>query len=254
MTVDWHIHKAAIWRPRTHTLRAVTHIDTIGLEDLKQIDVQKRLLLENTVNFVNGAAVNNVLMWGARGTGKSSLVKALLNKFADRGLRIVEVDRDDLVDLAEIVDEIRELSYRFIIFCDDLSFAEGETSYKALKSVLDGSIESPPDNIALYATSNRRHLLPEHSSDNQDVAIVNGELHYGDLVEEKLSLADRFGLWVSFYPFSWEEYFGLIDHYFAEYKGDMLAVREEARQFALSRATHSGRTAKQFYKHFMAAL
>lgn len=253
MRVDWHIHRAAIWRSRTQTLRAVTHIDTIELDDLKQIDVQKRHLLENTLNFVNGATVNNVLMWGARGTGKSSLVKALLNKYAEWGLRVVEVDKDDLVDLPEIVDEIRDLPYRFILFCDDLSFSEGETSYKALKSVLEGSIESPPENVVLYATSNRRHLIPEHARDNDDVAIVNGELHYGDVVEEKLSLADRFGLWVSFYPFSWDEYFALIDHYFEDVPGDKAAIREQARQFALLRATHSGRTAKQFYKQFMAA-
>ena len=217
------------------------------MDDLLAIDLQKQRLIENTERFLEGKTANNVLLWGARGTGKSSLIKALLNNYREQGLRVIEIDKNELVDLPEIVDEVRDVAKRFIVFCDDLSFAEGEQSYKALKSVMEGSIELPPENVIIYATSNRRHLLPEKTSDNRQTQLVDGELHYGDSVEETLSLADRFGLWLSFYPLSWEAYFDIIDSLFKDSGEDAKALHEAARQFAISRASHSGRTAKQFY-------
>ena len=246
MSIDWKVIPAAIWRSRRGLLRPVKQLDPIRLHELLSIDDQKQKLIANTEAFLGGGSANNVLLWGSRGTGKSSLIKALLNDYFDRGLRVIEVDKNELVDLPEIVDDIRELEQRFIVFCDDLSFAEGEQSYKALKSVLEGSIELPPDNVIIYATSNRRHLLPEKLADNKQTRLVEGELHHGDTVEETLSLADRFGLWLSFYPLSWEDYFNIIDNYFANYEGDRKALHEAGRQFALRRASHSGRTAKQF--------
>lgn len=247
MSIDWNSVPAAIWRSRRSVLRPVSELDPIRLDQLLGIDVQKRKLVHNTERFLKGMSANNALLWGSRGTGKSSLIKALLNRYFEDGLRVIEVDKDDLVDLPEIVDDVRELSFRFILFCDDLSFAEGENTYKAMKSVLEGSIERPPENIVIYATSNRRHLMPEGKSDNALTEIVGGELHYGDSVEEKLSLADRFGLWLSFHPINWDEYFKLVDSYFQGYSGDRKALHEAARQFALLRASHSGRTAKQFF-------
>lgn len=247
MTIDWNQTPAAIWRSRRETLRPVNALDPIRLDQLLGVDSQKQKLIDNTERFLQGLSANNALLWGSRGTGKSSLIKALLNQYYKKGLRIIEVDKDDLVDLPEIVDDIREQPQRFILFCDDLSFGEGENTYKAMKSVLEGSIERPPENIVIYATSNRRHLMPESKSDNKLTEIVAGELHYGDSVEEKLSLADRFGLWLSFYPINWDEYFRLVDSYFSGYSGDRKALHEAARQFALLRASHSGRTAKQFF-------
>ena len=247
MIIDWTTTPAAIWRSRRGMLRPVKHLDPIRLNQLLAIDDQKQQLVTNTERFLARITANNALLWGARGTGKSSLIKALLNDYFDQGLRIIEVDKNELVDLPEIVDDIRDLPQRFVVFCDDLSFAEGEQSYKALKSVLEGSIELPPDNVIIYATSNRRHLLPEKLTDNQQTHIVGGELHHGDSVEETLSLADRFGLWLSFYPLPWEDYFDIVDNYFVDYDGDQKQLHEAARQFALLRASHSGRTAKQFH-------
>lgn len=247
MSIDWSQTPAAVWRARRAALRPVKSLDPITLDQLLGIDAQKEQLVRNTERFLKGKSANNALLWGSRGTGKSSLMKALLNRYFDQGLRVIEVDKGDLLDLPEIVDDIRELSQRFVIFCDDLSFAEGEHTYKAMKSVLEGSIERPPENIVIYATSNRRHLMPEQQSDNAATEIVSGELHYGDSVEEKLSLADRFGLWLSFYPIDWNEYFTLVDSFFPDYAGDRKTLHEAARQFALGRASHSGRTARQFY-------
>ncbi|MAT52459.1 MAG: ATPase [Porticoccaceae bacterium] len=245
--IDWNETHAAVWRRRNGTLRPVRRIDHVQLDDLLGIDRQKRALVANTERFLHRQPANNVLLWGSRGTGKSSLIKALLNAYANQGLRVIEIDKDDLVDLPEIVDDIRELSHRFIIFCDDLSFEEGETTYKHLKSVLEGSIELPPENVLVYATSNRRHLIPERQSENQDVKIVDGELHYGDTVEEKLSLADRFGLWLSFYPCTTGQYLAIVDTLFSQYQGDRSELHGKAKQFAMERASKSGRTAKQFF-------
>jgi len=248
MTIDWHSTLAAIWRPRSGHLRPVRRLDPVRLGDLLGVEAQKQALATNTERFLAGKPANNALLWGSRGTGKSSLIKALLNDYSGQGLRVIEIDKDDLVDLPEIVDDIREQPQRFVIFCDDLSFEEGETSYKHLKSVLEGSIELPPENILIYATSNRRHLIPERQSDNAGVAIVDGELHYGDSIEEKLSLADRFGLWLSFYPPSLKQYLAIVDHLFADYSGDREQLHLKARQFAQTRASRSGRAARQFYQ------
>jgi hypothetical protein len=245
--VDWTSSIAAIWRPKAGYLRPVKRIDPVALDQLLGIDDQKAAMVENTKTFLAGKSANNALLWGSRGTGKSSLIKALLNEFADIGLRLIEIDKDDLVDLPEIVDDIQELPYKFIVFCDDLSFEEGENSYKHLKSVLEGSIELPPENVLVYATSNRRHLMPEYKAENQDVKLVDGELHYTDVIEEKLSLADRFGLWLSFYPSDLRQYFALVDALFPDYE-DREELHRLARQFSMVRGSRSGRTAKQFYQ------
>jgi hypothetical protein len=251
MTIDWNKTLAAVWRPRKAYLRAIEHIDRTALDQLIGIDVQKRELLNNTQRFIDGAGANNALLWGSRGTGKSSLVKAVLNHFENQGLRLIQVDRNDLTELPEIVDEIRGLTQRFIVFCDDLTFDTGEASYRALKTVLDGSIEAPPTNVLVYATSNRRHLLPEFMSENQEARMVGEDLHLGDTTEEKLALSDRFGLWLSFYPVNWQGYLDIVDSYFPDYTGDRDALHEAAKQFAMVRGgTKSGRTAKQFFKAY----
>lgn len=248
--IDWNTTFAAIWRQRKEYLRPVRQLDSIRLDSLLGIDAQKQQLIENTERFLSGKPANNALLWGSRGTGKSSLIKALLNEYKDRGLRIIEVDKQDLIYLPEIVDDIREQSHRFIIYCDDLSFEAGETRYKALKSVLEGSIELPPENVLLYATSNRRHLLPEQMRDNLDTKIVDGEVHYSDAVEEKISLSDRFGLCLSFYPNKTEAYLNIVDSYFGDFEGDRKALHQAALDFARIRAVKSGRTAKQFYNTY----
>ena len=247
--VNWRRDTAAIWRARTETLRPVRHLDPVRLADLLGVETQKAQLVDNTERFLAGRPCNHVLLWGSRGTGKSSLVKAVLNEYAEQGLRLIEVDKDDLLVLPEIVDDIRERSQRFIIYCDDLSFGEGENQYKHLKSVLEGSIELPPDNVCLYATSNRRHLMPEYERENQATRVVDGEIHHGETVEEKLSLADRFGLCLSFYPVSEAQYFAMVDHLFPE-----VSDREElhvfARRFAIDKGVRSGRTARQFHSQY----
>ncbi|MES2663845.1 MAG: ATP-binding protein [Pseudomonadota bacterium] len=251
-TFDWQTEWAAIWRPTTKHLRAVQRLDSIQLSDLLGIDLQKRALIKNTERFLKGEPAQHALLWGSRGTGKSSLIKALLNQYASEGLRVIEIDKDHLQDLLDIVDELSFLPQHFIVFCDDLSFEDGETTYKQLKSVLEGSIELPPENILIYATSNRRHLISEYASDNKDTRIINGALHHADIVEEKLSLSDRFGLWLSFYPNSQLEYLEIVDHLFANYSGDREELHLKAKQFAMMRASRSGRTARQFYRDFSA--
>jgi uncharacterized protein len=250
MNIDWNIIKAAVWRPRKEYLRPVQQIDPIRLSDLLGIDRQKEYLQRNTERFLDDQPANNVLLWGARGTGKSSLIKAILNYYHNRGLRLIQVDKHDLVELPEIVDEIRDLPQRFIVFCDDLSFEAGEPGYKALKSVLEGSVELPPDNVLIYATSNRRHLIPEYQEENQAAKRIETEIHYPESVEEKISLSDRFGLWLSFYPINQDEYLSIVDHYFADYRGDRAALHTAAKQFALLRGGRSGRVARQFYNDY----
>ena len=245
-TFDWNQHVAAIWRRRTETLRAVRHRDPVQLSDLLGVDEQKARLVRNTERFLRGEPSNHALLWGSRGTGKSSLVKALLNEYQPRGLRAIEVDRDDLADLPYIVDDIRDLKYRFILFCDDLGFDAGDTGYRHLKSVLEGSLELPPENVRLYATSNRRHLLPEYMSDNTGSKMVEGELHQSEAIEEKISLADRFGLSLSFYPLTQDQYLAIVDHLFPD-PVDRAALHIAASRFASERGVRSGRTARQFY-------
>ncbi|MEO8134102.1 MAG: ATP-binding protein [Betaproteobacteria bacterium] len=254
--VAWERATAFRWRKRVHGrdgggghLEAVRNVHKITLADLQGIDRQKKLVEQNTRQLIAGAPANNVLMTGSRGTGKSSLVKALLHKYAKQGLRVIEVDKDDLIDLLDIVDMIVDRPEKFIIFCDDLSFDAGEAGYKALKVILDGTVAATSTNMLIYATSNRRHLLPEYFSENLETRHVGEEVHPGESVEEKVSLSERFGLWVSFYPFTQDEYFaavrGWLKHYgFAADAFDTL--REEAVQWALSRGSRSGRIAWQF--------
>jgi len=194
-----------------------------------------------------------VLLTGARGTGKSSLVKAVLNAYSKKGLRLIEVDKDDLVDLPDIIEMVQNRPERFIVFCDDLSFEDAEPGYKALKSVLDGSVSALPDNVLIYATSNRRHLMPEYHDENQQTRHVGGEIHPGEAVEEKVSLSERFGMWISFYPFSQEEYLKIVAHWLKTYGMDRKAIeaaRPEALQWALQRGSRSGRVATQFARDY----
>jgi predicted AAA+ superfamily ATPase len=247
MEIDWNHTIAAVWRQHRERLHPVMSIDPVSLDGLIGIDRQKQALAVNTERFLSGKPANNALLWGARGTGKSSLIKAVLNAYHSRGLRLIEIYRDDLRHLPDLVDDIRELPQRFIVYTDDFSFEANENSYVALKSILEGSIERPPANVLLYATSNRRHLLPEYSVDNEGTRLVEGELHHSDAVEEKLSLSDRFGLWLSFYQPDLSGYLAIVDSYFPQYPGDRQALHEAARQFAMTRSSRSGRTARQFY-------
>jgi hypothetical protein len=224
------------------------------LHDLREIDGQKEKIQRNTRHFVQGLPANNVLLTGARGTGKSSLVKACLNEYASQGLRLIEVDKTDLVDLPDLVDVVADRPERFIVFCDDLSFDEGEAGYKALKSILDGSVSAAGQNVLVYATSNRRHLLPEYMKENLSYThTADGEVHPGEAVEEKISLSERFGLWVSFYPFSQDEYLGIVAQWLSAHGVDPAAIeaaRPQALVWALERGSRSGRVAYQFAQDF----
>lgn len=249
--IDFKRHYAAVWRAKKGFLKPVEHLDNILFDDLVGLQRQKDDFIQNTERFLNNLPSNNILLWGSRGTGKSSFIKAMINTYADAGLRVIEVQRDDLDDLIDISDMIRDLPFKFIIFCDDLSFEEGERGYRALKTALEGSIETPPDNIKIYATSNRRHLVVENMADNNGSGLdADGQLHYSDTVEEKISLSDRFGLWISFYQGNQEEYLKIVDSYFKDYTGNRDDLHMKALQFAQNRASKSGRTAKQFYNSF----
>ena len=252
---DWSAATAFLWRRQAgHAqLRPIAHPHPIRLTDLQEVEDQKSRLVQNTRQFLQGKQANNVLLTGARGTGKSSLVKALLNEFADEGLRLVEVEKTDLVDLIDIIDLLAPRPEKFIIFCDDISFEEGETGYKALKSVLDGAISAVPDNILIYATSNRRHLMPEYHSENLATQRVGDEIHPGEAIEEKVSLSERFGLWISFYPLSQDEYWAICQYWLAHFglkKPTRSAARASALQWALMRGSRSGRVAWQFAKDY----
>jgi predicted AAA+ superfamily ATPase len=234
-------------------LQPVPRVHAIRLDDLQGIDAQKARLLANTRQFVAGLPANNALLTGARGSGKSSIVKALLNELAGEGLRLIEVDKTDLVDLPDIVDLVEGRPERFIVYCDDLSFDAGDPSYKALKVVLDGSLAAPPDNVLIYATSNRRHLMPEYFSENLEAHSVDGEVHPGEATEEKISLSERFGLWLSFYPFDQDHYLEICAHWLRSFGVSDAAIREaerEALNWALSRGSRSGRVAWQFARDF----
>ena len=256
---DWSAHRAAVWR-RTlgvGALRAHEGVDAIALSDLLHVEAQKASIERNTEQFIHGYPANNVLLWGARGTGKSSLIHALLNRYADQGLRLIEVDKQALAELADIVDQVRDEPYRFVIVCDDLSFEADDASYKQLKSALEGSVFRSSDNVLIYATSNRRHLIAEYMEENLAATHRDGELHDGEAVEEKVSLSDRFGLWISFYPFKQDAYLEVVAHWLnvlgRTHAIDVVPTedtRREALQWALSRA-RNGRTAHYFARHWV---
>ena len=251
---DWKTALACRWRKQangTGWLQPVAKPHPIRLADLHDIDDQKARVVANTRQFVAGQPANNVLLTGTRGCGKSSLIKALLNEFAKKGLRLIEVDKSDLVDLPDIVDRLEGRPERFMIFCDDLSFEAGDASYKALKVVLDGSVAAPPDNVLIYATSNRRHLMPEYFAENLEAHSVGDEIHPGEAVEEKVSLSERFGLWVSFYPFTQEEYLDIVAHWLRHFgvaDAGIASAERDALNWALQRGSRSGRVAWQFAK------
>ncbi|MFM2051787.1 MAG: hypothetical protein RL682_2278 [Pseudomonadota bacterium] len=254
---DWSASIAFRYRRRNTgrgVISAVRHIGAMALDDLKEIDQQKEKIQRNTAQFVGGLPANNVLLTGARGTGKSSLIRACLHTYAPQGLRLIEVDKADLVDLPDIVEAVASRPEKFIVFCDDLSFDDGEPGYKALKSVLDGSVAAATPNVLIYATSNRRHLLPENMSENLTYTHTeDGEVHPGEGVEEKISLSERFGLWVSFYPFNQEEYLQIAAQWMASLgvaRAAIDAARPEALVWALERGSRSGRVALQFARDF----
>jgi predicted AAA+ superfamily ATPase len=227
----------------------VRHVHRMWLTDLQGIDAQIAKVEQNTRQFVQGKPANNVLLTGARGTGKSSIVKGLLNKYSEQGLRLIEVEKHDLLDLPAITDLVAGRKERFLLFCDDLSFEAAEAGYIALKVALDGSISTASENLLIYATSNRRHLMPEYMQENLETKYVGDEIHPGETVEEKISLSERFGLWVSFYPFDQDEYLVIVTHWLKTFgcsAKEAEAAREEALQWALLRGSRSGRVAYQF--------
>ena len=254
---DWSASHAYRYRKRSSghgTLEPVRHVGAMRLDDLKEISPQKDKIQRNTLQFVQGYPANNVLLTGARGTGKSSLIRACLNEYATQGLRLIEVDKADLVDLPDIVDVVSARPEKFIVFCDDLSFEEGEPGYKALKSILDGSVAATSSNVLIYATSNRRHLLPEYMKENLTYTHTDdGEVHPGEVIEEKISLSERFCLWVSFYPFTQDEYLVIVAQWLSSFGVGAPAIasaRPEALVWALERASRSGRVAWQFARDY----
>ena len=255
---EW--NDAIAWRYRKRAsghgvLEGVRHVSDMGLQDLQEIDGQKEKLQQNTLQFVQGLPANNVLLTGSRGTGKSSLIKACLNAYASQGLRLIEVDKEDLTDLPDIVDVVAGRPEKFIIFCDDLSFEDGEGGYKALKSILDGSVAASTLNVLIYATSNRRHLLPEHMKDNLTYTHTeDGEVHPGEVIEEKISLSERFGLWISFYPFSQDEYLSIVAQWLRSLGAAEAVIQAsgpEALIWSLERGSRSGRVAYQFARDYV---
>lgn len=260
---DWRTAKAFKWQHRQSILgsvgflKPIKHLSPMSFDDLQGIERQKESILNNTAHFVAGKPANNVLLTGARGTGKSSLIKACLNYFEKDGLRLIEVDKEHLSDLQDLTELLATRPERFIVYCDDLSFEEGEAGYKALKSALDGSLSAQVDNVLIYATSNRRHLLPEYMTDNESYRhMSDGEIHPGEVVEEKISLSERFGLWVSFYPPRQDEYLDIVAHWLAHFgvaAEAIAAAKPDALVWALERGSRSGRVAWQFARHYAGA-
>lgn len=258
--IDWNGSLAARWHREGQGgyLQPLKVSLDLNLADLIGIDRQRELLANNTRQFVSGLPANHVLLWGARGTGKSSLIRALLAEHAPAGLRLIEIERDHLADLPKVVDQLVGQPQHFVVFCDDLSFEAGEGDYRVLKSVLDGSLERAPENVLLYATSNRRHLVPERQSDNENWQMVDGELHPNEAVEDKIALSDRFGLWLSFYPFSQEHYLNVVRHWIgslAEQAGLTWswdeALEKDAIRWATARGNRNGRCAYQFARQWV---
>jgi len=258
--IDWSVTRAANWRRHSFAgyLEPIEHIEETRLDDLVGIDRQKQVLDRNTRQFLQGYPANNVLLWGSRGTGKSSVVRAILNKYAPDGLRIIQVDKNDLDFLPDIFAQIRQQPYRYIMLCDDLSFEPDDPGYKILKSVLDGSVYASPKNVLIYVTSNRRHLLPEFHTDNLGAKMVNDEIHHGESVEEKISLSDRFGLWLSFYVFKQDLYLEVVQKTLARLcieNGVEPQWDEEMARAAIKwshdKSKRCGRTALQFARHWV---
>jgi len=253
---DWAASSAFRYRQRANgmgVIEPVRQVSRLQLDDLREIDDQKEKIRRNTEQFVKGLPANNVLLTGARGTGKSSLIRACLNAYAAQGLRLIEVDKDHLVCLPDIIELVADRPEKFMIYCDDLSFEDGEPGYKALKSMLDGSVVASTPNVLVYATSNRRHLLPEYMKENLTYTHTeDGEVHPGEVVEEKISLSERFGLWISFYPFSQDEYLAIVMQWLSHLKASasLDAVRAEALLWALERGSRSGRVAYQFARDY----
>ncbi len=251
LATDWNAAVAYRWRKSNGRgwLQPIPRLSQIKLSNLQGVERQRKAMEQNTRQFVEGLPANNVLLTGARGTGKSSLVKAMLNKYAAKGLRLIEVDKSELVDLGEITDLVENRAEKFIIFCDDLSFDEGDASYKALKVALDGSVNAASDNMLIYATSNRRHLLPEYMHENLEYKHVGEEIHPGESAEEKISLSERFGIWLSFYPFDQEEYLSIVDHWLAHFgcnQTEIEKARADSLTWTIERGSRSGRVAWQF--------
>ncbi len=252
---DWN-HIAYRWQS-SKGLQPILRPQSVRLDDILCTDLAKAEITRNTRQFVEGRSANNTLLWGSRGTGKSSLIKALLNEYANQGLRLIEVEKQDLIHLTSIIEVIQDRPEKFILYCDDLSFEADDPSYKSLKAILDGSLSAPPENVLIYATSNRRHLLPEFKQENQDVHIVDGEIHQNESVEEKISLSERFGLWLSFYPFSQDQYLQIVDHWLAQLGAETTTnetTRLHALRFALQRGSRSGRVALQFARDWAGRL
>lgn len=245
----WEAAHAFRWDHPQRRLMPVNNFQRIRLADLSGIAQQKQRIQQNTLQFVRGGTANNVLLSGARGTGKSSLVKALLNEYAAQGLRVIQIDKQGLVDLPRIVELVQGRAERFILYCDDLSFNADEDGYQTLKAALDGDLVAFSDNLLIYATSNRRHLMPDYMSDNLATQHEGNEIHPAESVEEKVSLSERFGLWISFYPFSQDEYLEVAAHWLQHHgwQGGMNeSVRRACLQWSLARGSRSGRVAGQF--------
>ncbi|MFG3451489.1 ATP-binding protein [Stutzerimonas stutzeri] len=259
-SIDWSVSLAARWHREGQGgyLQPLNVSLDLNLTDLIGIDRQRELLSSNTRQFVAGLPANHVLLWGARGTGKSSLIRALLAEHAAAGLRLIEIERDHLADLPKVVDQLSGQPQHFVVFCDDLSFEAGEGDYRVLKSVLDGSLERAPENVLLYATSNRRHLVPERQSDNENWQMVDGELHPNEAVEDKIALSDRFGLWLSFYPFSQEHYLNVVRHWIGALADQVglswnwdEELEKDAIRWATARGNRNGRCAYQFARQWV---
>lgn len=255
LTIDWRSTIAAVWRSNRHFLKPLRNVDLVNPDTLLGIDDQKDAIFRNTEHFLRGKPASHVLLWGARGVGKSSLIKAVLSRYHTYGLRMIQISKDDLGVLVDITDEIVDSSHhRFIIYIDDLTFEEGSGEYRQLKSTMEGTLEKPPENVLIYATSNRRHLMPERMSDNLATTYVDGEIHPGEAVEDKLSLADRFGLSLPFRPMNKDIYLDIVDKLFKGRVQDKELMHQEALAFAIERGGTSGRTARHFFNHCQTGL